>query len=62
MTEDTSKIKEMIERALEDGVLSRGESEAIKTAINADHKVTQEEVHLWSELQRRVSEGEIMIN
>lgn len=62
MTEDNSKIKAKIEQALADGVLARAESEAIKKAIYADKKVTKEEAHLWNELQKKVSDGEIMIN
>lgn len=62
MTENTSKIKAMIERAMSDGVLSRAESEAIKSAIYADQKVTKEEAKLWSDLQKMVAEGEIIIN
>jgi uncharacterized membrane protein YebE (DUF533 family) len=62
MSEDNSKIKAMIERAMSDGVLSRAESEMIKSAIYADKKVSKEEAQLWSELQKMVAEGEIIIN
>ena len=62
MSEDTSKVKAMIEKAISDGVLSRAESELIKSAIYEDKKVTKEEAKLWSDLQRMVNEGEIMIN
>lgn len=62
MNEDTSKVKAMIEKAITDGVLSRAESELIKSAIYQDKKVTKEEAQLWTELQRMVNEGEIMIN
>lgn len=62
MTEDTSKVKEMIKRAMADGVLSRAESEQIKSAIYADDMVTPEEAKLWTELQKKVANGEISIN
>lgn len=38
MSEDTQKLRKMIENALADGVLSRAESEMIKREIYADKK------------------------
>lgn len=62
MSEDTQKLRKMIENALADGVLSRAESEMIKREIYADKKVTPEEARLWQDLQRKISNGEIEIN
>lgn len=39
MSEDTQKLRKMIENALADGVLSRAESEMIKREIYADKKL-----------------------
>ena len=60
--EEIYRLKETIEKAMADGVLSRAESERIKSIIYVDKKVTTEEAHLWAELQRKVYEGEIVIN
>lgn len=62
MSEDTEKLKTMIENALADGVLSRAESEMIKREIYADKKITPEEARLWQELQKKISDGEVQIN
>ncbi|HIK36557.1 MAG: hypothetical protein NZ901_00395 [Geminocystis sp.] len=62
MSENLEKIKKLIERALADGVLSRAETEMIRQAIYEDKKVTPEEMKLWRELQKRISDGEILIN
>jgi len=62
MSEDTQKLRKMIENALADGVLSRAESEMIKGEIYADKKVTPEEARLWQDLQRKISDGEVEIN
>lgn len=61
MSEDTNKIKKMIENALADGRLSRAESNMIKQAIYEDKIVTPEEAQLWRELQQLVTEGEILL-
>ncbi|MGK7931289.1 MAG: hypothetical protein AB4041_07630 [Microcystaceae cyanobacterium] len=62
MDADTSKIKEMINRALADGRLSRQEDEDIKAAIAADNKVTEEEMKLYRELQQLVFQGDILMD
>ena len=62
MDSNINRIKNMIERALADGRLSRQEDEDIKAAIRADHKVTEEEMKLYRELQQQVFEGEILID
>ena len=62
MDSDTKKLKKMIERALADGRLSSQEDEDIKAAIAADHKVTEEEMKLYREMQQMVFEGDIKID
>ncbi|MDJ0843874.1 hypothetical protein [Crocosphaera sp.] len=62
MDANTNKIKNMIERALADGRLSRQEDEDIKAAIGADNKVTEEEMKLYRELQQLVFQGDILID
>jgi hypothetical protein len=52
----------MIQRALADGRLSNLESQAIKTAIYADKKVTPEESALFRELQDKIWQGEVQID
>ncbi len=59
---EIEKIRDMVERALADGRLSRLESEGIKNAIYADKKVTPEEAELWNELQQKIWTGEIVID
>lgn len=59
---EIQQIKNIIERALSDGRLSRQEDDAIKTAIFADRKVTGEEMKLYRELQKQVFEGDIIID
>lgn len=61
MNTDTNKIKQIIERALADGRLSRQENDDIKAAIWSDGKVTEDEMKLYRELQQQIFEGEIMI-
>jgi hypothetical protein len=62
MSEDISKIQNIIKRALADGRLSRQESETIKAAIYADKKVTKEEAQLWRELQDKIWQGEVLLD
>lgn len=58
---DIQAIKQMIERALADGRLSRSENEDIQAAIFADHQVTEEEMRLYRELQKLVFEGDVIL-
>ena len=62
MDTDSQKVKDMIERALADGRLSREERDMIEAAINADNVVTEEESKLFRELQQQVFEGDILID
>jgi len=61
MTENNDKIKAMIENALADGRLNTKESEMIRNAIYDDGKVTGETARLWRELQKKVTNAEIML-
>jgi hypothetical protein len=56
-----NQIQIMIERALADGCLSRGESQTIKSAIYSDKKVTPKEAELWRLLQDKIWKGEVII-
>jgi hypothetical protein len=58
---EIGQIKELIERALCDGRLSRGESEQIKAAIYHNKKITPEQAQLFRELQDKVWKGEILL-
>lgn len=62
MAEDTSKVRQAIERALADGYLSRLESDSIKTAIYQDKQVTKEECKLFRELQQKIWQGEVILD
>ncbi|NCO75342.1 MAG: tellurite resistance TerB family protein [Cyanobacteria bacterium] len=62
MTEDNTKLKQMIANALADGRLSQAESQMIKNAIYEDKIVTPEEAQLWRELQQKVTDGEILLD
>lgn len=62
MDESTSKVRATIERALQDGRLSKYESENIKRAIYEDKKVTPEECQLFRELQDKIWQGEVQID
>jgi len=62
MPEDTSKVRQAIERALQDGYLSREESDNIKRTIYQDKQVTQEECKLFRELQQKIWQGEIILD
>jgi uncharacterized membrane protein YebE (DUF533 family) len=59
---EIEQLKAMVARALADGRLSQSESETIKTAIYADHKVTPEEAQVFRELQSKIWNGEIQID
>jgi hypothetical protein len=62
MLEDTSKVRQAIERALADGYLSRAESDTIKTAMYQDKQVTKEECKLFRELQQKIWQGEVILD
>ncbi len=59
---EIEKIKEMIDRALADGRLSRLESESIKNAIYSNNKVTSDEARLFRQLQEKIWQGEVIID
>lgn len=62
MSDDISRIQQIIDHALADGRLSKKESESIKRAIYADNKVTPEEAELWRKLQDKIVTGEILLD
>lgn len=62
MSDNISKIKQVIDHALADGRLSKKESESIKRAIYANDQVTPEEAQLWRELQDKIVTGEILLD
>lgn len=58
--QDIEKLQILIERAIADGRLSPAEMEAIKTAMNADGKVTFEELDLCQRLiWEKIENGEL---
>lgn len=58
---ETDKIKEIIDRALADGILSRAESDIIKTAIYANGHPVAEHVELFRKLQEKVWQGQVLL-
>ncbi|MGC9505224.1 hypothetical protein [Baaleninema sp.] len=58
---DLSALSEQAKRALEDGVISREERDALVAAIYADGKVSVEECAIFREIQEKIWQGEILI-
>ncbi|WP_017661711.1 hypothetical protein [Baaleninema simplex] len=58
---DLSALAEQAKRALEDGVVSREERDALIAAIYADGKVSVEECAIFREIQEKIWDGEILI-
>ncbi len=57
---DLEKLKALIERATDDGKLTKIEMESIKAAIAADGKVTFEELDLCQQLiWKKIASGEL---
>lgn len=57
---DLEKLKALIERAIADGRLSAQEMDSIKRAMNADGKVTCEELDLCRQLiWNKIDTGEL---
>jgi len=54
-----SKLRELIDRALEDKVLTRAERQAILNAVAADSEVSPEEHELLEAVAERLNSGEI---
>ena len=62
MNENASRLKEMIDRALVDGKLSKKENYQIKAAMYSGNKVSPEESKLYRELQEKIWLGEVHID
>lgn len=58
---DITDIKALVDRALEDGKLTRVEMDRIMMAITLDRKITGEEFRLVREIQDKVARKEIEI-
>ncbi|MFP4134187.1 MAG: hypothetical protein ACLFQP_07350 [Halothece sp.] len=58
---EIGKLRAMVERAIIDGELSRGERDEIMEAIYAKKKITREECHLMRTLQQKIWTAEIKI-
>lgn len=58
---ETDKIKEIMERALADGMLSKAESDIIKRAIYAKGQVIPEQIELFRQLQEKVWHGQVLL-
>lgn len=56
-----TQVKAIVDRALEDGVLTPEEMEEIEQAVHADGLVSEEERALLDELYARFMRGEIQI-
>ncbi|MGK7931458.1 MAG: hypothetical protein AB4041_08485 [Microcystaceae cyanobacterium] len=57
---DLETLRSLIEKAIADGLLSKDEMESIKTAIDADGKVTPQELNLCQELiWSKIDSGEL---
>ncbi|MCH9056393.1 hypothetical protein [Parathermosynechococcus lividus] len=55
---ELQRLKQILERAVADGVLTAEEMTQIKRQINADGKVTFEELELYRQLvQEKINEG-----
>jgi uncharacterized membrane protein YebE (DUF533 family) len=60
---DLEKLRTLIERAIADGKLTKDEMDAIKAAMNADKKVSFEELELCRELiWEKIQQGELEYN
>ena len=58
--QDLEKLRVLIERAIADGKVSKQEMECIKVAMNADGKVTFEELELCRTLiWEKIHQGEL---
>jgi hypothetical protein len=58
---DITTLRELIDRALADGKLTREEMDRILLAVNLDRKISGEEFKLVREIQEKVARQEIMI-
>jgi hypothetical protein len=56
---ESSKLKELIDRALQDKILTRAEQQEILQAVTADSQVSPEEHELLEMIVERLNSGEI---
>lgn len=56
---ESSKLKEPIDRALQDKILTRAEQQEILQAVTADSQVSPEEHELLDMIVERLNSGEI---
>jgi hypothetical protein len=58
---ENGKLAHAISMAINDGCLSREESDRIKRIIYVDHQASAEDLKLFRELQQKVWRGEVML-
>ncbi|NJK63571.1 MAG: hypothetical protein HC921_13570 [Synechococcaceae cyanobacterium SM2_3_1] len=58
---DITTLRELINRALADGKLTREEMDRILLAMNLDRKISGEEFKLVREIQEKIARKEITI-
>ncbi|MBF2056504.1 MAG: hypothetical protein IGQ45_04590 [Cyanobacterium sp. T60_A2020_053] len=62
MTDKINKIEHLIQNAITDGRITPAESEIIRHAVYFDPPVTTEKIHLWCELQIKITNAEILLD
>jgi uncharacterized membrane protein YebE (DUF533 family) len=61
--QELEKLRIIVEKATEDGIITQGERERIATAMRADGKILREELELVRTLiGEKVSQGELTID
>ncbi|MCU0526055.1 MAG: hypothetical protein MUF72_14635 [Elainella sp. Prado103] len=61
--QELEKLKQIVERAIADGILTKAEREQIVTAIRADGQVTYEElIFVQTFLREKVAKGELILD
>jgi hypothetical protein len=61
--QELAKLREIIEQASIDGIITHGEKERITLAMKADGKVTREELELVRTLiSEKVTKGELVLD
>jgi uncharacterized membrane protein YebE (DUF533 family) len=61
--QELEKLRTIVEKATEDGIITQGERERIATAMRADGKILREELELVRTLiGEKVSQGELTID
>lgn len=62
MSDQIKQINRLIKNAIPDGRITPTDSEIIRHAVYFDPPVTTEKIHLWCELQIRISNAEILLD